>query len=99
MFCRFGASYRGIKIRWNPRNGAPHPDPSSYAKKFLGNIGIKLSRAASGTIYLRKLRRPLLKLSYFDVFWVSAAVAVVLVFLVLLMRRSVAAKGTHVGAE
>jgi MFS transporter, DHA2 family, multidrug resistance protein len=38
-------------------------------------------------------------LAYFDVFWVSAAVAVVLVFLVLLMRRSVAAKGTHIGAE
>ena len=38
-------------------------------------------------------------LAYFDVAWVSAALAVVLVFLVLLMRRSVAAKGTHVGAE
>jgi DHA2 family multidrug resistance protein len=38
-------------------------------------------------------------LAYFDVFWVSAAVAVVLVFLVLLIRPSVAAKGTHVGAE
>jgi MFS transporter, DHA2 family, multidrug resistance protein len=38
-------------------------------------------------------------LAYFDVFWVSAVVAVLLVFLVLLMRRSVAEKGTHVGAE
>jgi DHA2 family multidrug resistance protein len=38
-------------------------------------------------------------LAYFDIFWVSAAVAIVLVFLVLLMRRSVAEKGAHIGAE
>jgi DHA2 family multidrug resistance protein len=38
-------------------------------------------------------------LAYFDVFSVSAAVGVLLVFLVLLMRRSVAEKGTHIGAE
>ncbi len=38
-------------------------------------------------------------LAYLDVFWSSAAVAVPLVFLVLLMRRSVAEKGTHIGAE
>src|SRR5262249_18179861 len=40
-----------------------------------------------------------LSLAYFDVFWVSAALAVLLVFLVLLMRRSVAEPGTHIGAE
>jgi DHA2 family multidrug resistance protein len=38
-------------------------------------------------------------LAYFDIFWVSAALAVGLVFLVLLMRRSVAEKGAHVAAE
>jgi DHA2 family multidrug resistance protein len=38
-------------------------------------------------------------LAYFDVFWVSAAVAAVMVFLVFLMRRSVAQKGAHVAAE
>jgi len=38
-------------------------------------------------------------LAYFDVFWVSAALAVMLVLLVLLMRRSVAEKGAHVAAE
>ncbi len=38
-------------------------------------------------------------LAYFDVFWVSAAVAFVLIFLVLLMRRSVAEKGAHLAAE
>lgn len=37
--------------------------------------------------------------AYFDVFWSSAVVAGLMVFLVLLMRRSVAEKGAHVGAE
>ena len=40
-----------------------------------------------------------LSLAYFDVFWSSAALAVPLIFLVLLMHRSVAEKGTHIGAE
>lgn len=40
-----------------------------------------------------------LSLSYFDVFFASAVLAVLLVFLVLLMRRSVAEKGAHISAE
>ena len=43
--------------------------------------------------------RQALSLAYFDVFTFSAAVGVFLVALVLLMRRSVAEKGAHVGAE
>jgi DHA2 family multidrug resistance protein len=38
-------------------------------------------------------------LAYFDVFSFSAAVAVLLVSFVLLMRRSVAEKGAHIGGE
>jgi DHA2 family multidrug resistance protein len=38
-------------------------------------------------------------LAFFDVFWASGALAILLVFLVLLMRRSVAEKGAHIGAE
>jgi DHA2 family multidrug resistance protein len=38
-------------------------------------------------------------LAYFDVFWLSAVLAVALVPLVLLMKRSVAEKGEHVGGE
>jgi len=38
-------------------------------------------------------------LAYFDVFWVSAMTAFVIVVLVLLMRRSVAGKGAHIAAE
>jgi MFS transporter, DHA2 family, multidrug resistance protein len=40
-----------------------------------------------------------LSLAYFDVFWLLAAISAGLVFLVLLMRRSVAEKGAHVAAE
>ena len=38
-------------------------------------------------------------LAYFDVFWTAAAVGVALLPLVLLMKRSVAEKGEHVGGE
>jgi DHA2 family multidrug resistance protein len=40
-----------------------------------------------------------LSLAYFDVFSISAAVGLLLAGLVLLMRRSVAEKGTHIGGE
>ena len=49
---------------------------------------------------LQELRdRQALSLAYFDVFWSSAVVGAGMVLLVLLMRRSVAQKGAHVGAE
>jgi DHA2 family multidrug resistance protein len=38
-------------------------------------------------------------MAYFDVFWLCAALGVGLIVLVLLMKRSVAEKGAHVGAE
>jgi DHA2 family multidrug resistance protein len=38
-------------------------------------------------------------LAYFDVFWLFAVLAVSLVVLALLMKRSVAEKGEHTGAE
>ena len=38
-------------------------------------------------------------LAYFDVFWLCAALGVSLVLLVLLMKRSVAEKGTQIGIE
>jgi DHA2 family multidrug resistance protein len=38
-------------------------------------------------------------LAYFDVFWLCAVLAAALVFLVLLMKRSVAEKGEHIGGE
>jgi len=38
-------------------------------------------------------------LAFFDVFWLCAVLAGVLVFLVVLMKRSVAEKGEHISAE
>jgi DHA2 family multidrug resistance protein len=38
-------------------------------------------------------------LAYFDVFWVTGMISFALVFLVLLMKRSVAEKGASIGAE
>ena len=38
-------------------------------------------------------------LAYFDVFWMAALLGAVLVFLVPLMKRSVAEKGAHIGGE
>jgi len=38
-------------------------------------------------------------LAYFDVFSSSAAVGLLLMFTVLLMRHSVAEKGAHIGGE
>ncbi|MBV8474617.1 MAG: DHA2 family efflux MFS transporter permease subunit [Hyphomicrobiales bacterium] len=38
-------------------------------------------------------------LAYFDVFWLLAVVTAALVFAVLLMKRSVAEKGAHIGTE
>ena len=40
-----------------------------------------------------------LSLAFFDIFWLCAVLAVVLVVLVLLMKRSVAEKGEHVSAH
>ena len=39
-------------------NGAPHPDPVSYAKKFSGKYQHRLITAASATIFPRKPRGP-----------------------------------------
>ncbi len=62
-----------------------------------GDAPLSRQMALQALEHLRKQQA--LSLAYFDVFWSSAALAVPLVFLVLLMRRSVAEKGTHVGAE
>jgi DHA2 family multidrug resistance protein len=58
---------------------------------------------ASQQLTLRSLEslrdQQALSLAYFDVFWFLAVLSAVLVFLVFLMRRSVAEKGAHIAAE
>ena len=49
---------------------------------------------------LEKLRQQQASaLSYFDVFWLLAALTLALVVVVLFMKRSVAEKGAHIGAD
>jgi DHA2 family multidrug resistance protein len=59
--------------------------------------------AGSSLMALQRLAeerdRQALSLAYFDVFFLAAVLAVALVPLVLFMKRSVAEKGAHVGAE
>jgi DHA2 family multidrug resistance protein len=38
-------------------------------------------------------------MAYLDVFWITGVVAAALLVLVLFMKRSVAEKGEHIGAE
>jgi DHA2 family multidrug resistance protein len=67
---------------------------------FLQQTGDRVASQKMTLGALEQLRdQQALSLSYFDVFWASAALGVVLIFLVLYMRRSVAAKGAHIAAE
>ena len=65
----------------------PHPgqNPGSQLRALQELANRRQEQAAS--------------LAYFDVFWLCAALGVGLILLVLLMKRSVAEKGAHVGAE
>lgn len=69
----------------------------SYFVRFNGDA-VHAKQMSLGVLQLVREQQSA-ALSYFDVFWVSAAVAVVLVFLVALMKRSVAEKGAHIAAE
>jgi MFS transporter, DHA2 family, multidrug resistance protein len=67
---------------------------------FLQHNGdVTLSHQMAVGVLNKSLAQQASSLAYFDVFSVSAAVGVVLVFSILLMRRSVAEKGAHIGAE
>jgi MFS transporter, DHA2 family, multidrug resistance protein len=67
---------------------------------FLQNTGdAPLSRDLTLKTLENLRAQQALSLAYFDVFWVSAVIGFVLVFAVLLMKRSVAEKGAHIAAE
>jgi len=67
---------------------------------FLRHTGdVSLSHQMALGVLDESRTQQALSLAYFDVFSVSAAVGMMLVFLTLLMRRSVAEKGAHVGGE
>ncbi len=58
-----------------------------------------LSRRMSWQVLEDLRRQQASSLAYFDVFWTVAVVSFALVFLVFLMKRSVAEKGARIGAE
>jgi DHA2 family multidrug resistance protein len=67
---------------------------------FLQNTGDAVASQNLSLGVVGQLReQQALSLAYFDIFWVCAALSVFLIFLTLLMRRSVAEKGAHVAAE
>jgi DHA2 family multidrug resistance protein len=84
----------------DPLNPATNEFLRQSQALFLQHTGdVPLSREMAFQSLENLRQQQATALAYFDVFWASAVLAVGLVFLVLLMRRSVATKGTHVGAE
>ncbi len=71
----------------------------SQAYFLQSNGDLTLSHQMAVGVLGQSLAQQASSLAYFDVFTVSAAVGVVLMLSILLMRRSVAEKGAHIGAE
>jgi DHA2 family multidrug resistance protein len=81
-----------------------NPDATSYLEQarafFFQQSGDPAGSQGMAWQRLEELRQQQAAFfAYLDVFWVAAVLAVGLVFLVLLMKRSVAEKGAHIGAE
>src|SRR5262249_47875565 len=89
-----------LNERLDPLNPAIHELFEGGRALFMQRTGDSpLSQQMTLGVLERIRSQQALALSYFDVFWASSALAAVLLFLVLLMRRSVAERGTHIGAE
>jgi MFS transporter, DHA2 family, multidrug resistance protein len=91
-------------LRLNEKLDALNPAVQGWLQQgrelFMQRTGDPVRSQQMALRSLQELRdRQAASLAYFDVFWSSAVVAALMVFLVLLMRRSVAEKGAHVGAE
>jgi len=84
----------------NPFNPATNSFLQEARKFFLERTGDPVASTNMGLQALDNLRQQQASsLAYFDVFWLTAVLAVLLVPLVLLMKRSVAEKGAHIAAE
>jgi DHA2 family multidrug resistance protein len=83
-----------------PLNAHVHEFLGRAQNLFLQRTGDPARSPLLGVQSLDELRQQqAASLAYFDVFWLCAVLAMVLVFLVPLMKRSVAEKGEHIGAE
>ncbi|HEY1603900.1 MAG TPA: DHA2 family efflux MFS transporter permease subunit [Pirellulales bacterium] len=81
-----------------------NPNVNSYLEQMQGFFyGLTGDAATAQDMALESLsglrEQQSSSLAYFDVFWVAAVLAVVLMLLVALMKRSVAEKGAHLAAE
>ncbi|MGH7171670.1 MAG: DHA2 family efflux MFS transporter permease subunit [Gemmataceae bacterium] len=81
-----------------------NPAVNSYAEQaqafFFQQTGDAAGSRQMAVQALENLRQQQASsLAYFDVFWMCAVLGLGLVVLVLLMKRSVAEKGAHIGAE
>jgi DHA2 family multidrug resistance protein len=91
-------------LRLNEKLDAFNPNVTTFLQRadlyfFQHNGDLHLSHLMSLDALAAARETQAASLSYFDVFWVSGTLSVGLVFLVLLMRRSVAEKGAHIAAE
>jgi DHA2 family multidrug resistance protein len=83
-----------------PLNAHVHGYLESAKQLFFQRTGAPARSPLLGLNSLDELRQQQgAALAYFDVFWLGAVLAVALVVLVLLMKRSVADKGEHIAAE
>jgi MFS transporter, DHA2 family, multidrug resistance protein len=84
----------------DPFNAAAHSFLAQASGTFLQQTGDPVAAQQLALQALANLReQQASSLAYFDVFWVLAVVMVSLVFVVLLMKRSVAEKGARIGSE
>jgi DHA2 family multidrug resistance protein len=84
----------------NPFNPATNSFMQQAQSFFLERTGDPAGSQQRALQTLDNLRQQqAASLAYFDVFWICAVLAVLLVPLVLFMKRSVAERGAHVAAE
>jgi DHA2 family multidrug resistance protein len=84
----------------NPLNPNVHSFLERGQAFFMQHVGDPARSYQSTVQKLADLRQQqAASLAYFDVFWLAAVLAILLVPLVLLMKRSAAEKGEHLAAE
>jgi DHA2 family multidrug resistance protein len=91
-------------LRLNENLDPLNPAVNSYLQQvqpeFLQQTGDPVGAQQMALQSLEDLReQQASSLAFFDAFLIFAVLAVLLAFLVLMMKRSVAAKGAHVAAE
>jgi DHA2 family multidrug resistance protein len=82
---------------FNPHVTSFLDQAQAYVYRHSGDPAGSMQTAVLGLDIQRQQQAA--SLAYFDVFWAAAFLAAALVLLVPLMKRSVAEKGAHIGAE